>query len=431
MNCKWHIDENCPIWCYPRLLNTLSLKGWHEDNIVLLHKDSYTDGYNRYILKYNKLSMAILYLNNIATENKMATFKKEPFHFYFDKTSIVLFIVCNNQYITIAHSDFPNPKQLYLLYCIFYNKTSLNDFVQKCIKEFINYTCCFAGLGSILLCEVARQIATSISLFSKRVIYIDKSGNWFSNNEYLSQKELLQLMSYNKTNTHSLEENGYDDKADFTAVITESEATEGIIEFLKQNSYICKIIVITNSPNINFTNNQYIDGYSLIDKLSNIKPKDHNNSLFHRDIGNNNDNPIEKRKIYNDASQELIHIPEMNEHWAYKRNKQITDNNNLNFSTMARQTSFEHQIELAESLKSYLHGFQERLGEVAKNYKNKSKELYEAGMMDEMHHDFEQNYMHETIISIAKVVERINDCDIPFVEKYIDELENLMESHRR
>ena len=98
---------------------------------------------------------------------------------------------------------------------------------------------------------------------------------------------------------------------------------------------------------------------------------------------------------------------------------------------MARQTSFEHQIELAESLKSYLHGFQERLGEVAKNYKNKSNELYEAGMMDEMHHDFEQNYMHETIISIAKVVDRINDCDIPFVEKYIDELENLMESHRR
>jgi hypothetical protein len=90
---------------------------------------------------------------------------------------------------------------------------------------------------------------------------------------------------------------------------------------------------------------------------------------------------------------------------------------------MARQTSFSHQIELAENLKNYLHGFQERLGDVAQNYKNKCNDLFEAGMMDETFKDFEQNYMQETIQKIANVVTQINERDIPFIEKYIDYLE--------
>lgn len=104
---------------------------------------------------------------------------------------------------------------------------------------------------------------------------------------------------------------------------------------------------------------------------------------------------------------------------------------NINSGIMARKTSFEHQIELAESLKAYLHGFQERLGYVAKNYRDKCNDLYEAGMMDETYADFEQNYMRETVIKIASVVERINDCDIPFVERYIGELEQMRSNHNK
>ena len=98
--------------------------------------------------------------------------------------------------------------------------------------------------------------------------------------------------------------------------------------------------------------------------------------------------------------------------------------NNLNQTNMAKQTSFSYQIELAESLKSYLHGFQERLGAVAQNYSNKCNEMYEAGMMDETHEDFVQNYMEETVRKIQDLIEQINEADIPFVEKYIDYLEN-------
>jgi deoxyadenosine/deoxycytidine kinase len=104
----------------------------------------------------------------------------------------------------------------------------------------------------------------------------------------------------------------------------------------------------------------------------------------------------------------------------------ITVNNTI----MARNTSLEHQLQLAESLKSYLHGFQERLGEVAQNYKSKCNQLYDAGMIDEVHKDFEQNYMQATIRKTAVVVEQINEADIPFVEKFIADLEETLAKHR-
>ena len=101
----------------------------------------------------------------------------------------------------------------------------------------------------------------------------------------------------------------------------------------------------------------------------------------------------------------------------------------INEINMARQTSYQTQIELASDLKRYLHGFQERLAEVAKNYQTKSHDLYEAGMMDETHKDFEENYVRETVAHIAGVVELINERDIPFVQKYIDKMEELRDQY--
>jgi hypothetical protein len=107
-----------------------------------------------------------------------------------------------------------------------------------------------------------------------------------------------------------------------------------------------------------------------------------------------------------------------------------TNNNNIhnkitikNNSNMARQTSYEYQIEIAEGLKKYLHNFQDRLGVVAQQYQSKCNDLHGAGMMEETHQKFEQEYVHETIRQIAQVVDRINACDIPFIEKHIAALE--------
>ena len=86
---------------------------------------------------------------------------------------------------------------------------------------------------------------------------------------------------------------------------------------------------------------------------------------------------------------------------------------------MAKQTSFEYQIELAEGIKRYLHGLQERLGVVAQDYMRKCNDLADAGMMQEDWLKFTQDYAQVTYHKIESVVEQINECDIPFIEKYI------------
>lgn len=110
----------------------------------------------------------------------------------------------------------------------------------------------------------------------------------------------------------------------------------------------------------------------------------------------------------------------------FNEQKENNTPNKLNSKNMAnRQTSFSHQIELLESLKSYLHGFQERLAIVAEKYEKQVNDLYDAGgMMDETFNDFHDNYVEVTKGKIQNLINQINDLDIPFVEKEIDYLES-------
>ena len=94
-----------------------------------------------------------------------------------------------------------------------------------------------------------------------------------------------------------------------------------------------------------------------------------------------------------------------------------------------RKTSFDYQIELAEELKKYLHGFQDRLSYVGQKYREYSDNLYEAGMLDEPHRNFSENYMEVTVQKIDSLVAQINECDIPFVERYIAGLEEMQYRH--
>lgn len=94
----------------------------------------------------------------------------------------------------------------------------------------------------------------------------------------------------------------------------------------------------------------------------------------------------------------------------------------VNTTIMARQTSFQHQIELAEDLKAYLVRLQENLANAAQKYHDKTNSLYEAGMMDEKHQVLEE-YMFETASRIKSIVEQINESDIPFVDSWINYLE--------
>lgn len=98
---------------------------------------------------------------------------------------------------------------------------------------------------------------------------------------------------------------------------------------------------------------------------------------------------------------------------------------------MARITSYEAQAELAEQLRRYLHGLQSRLGAVVNQYRQFAGQLYDAGMLDEAHNDFVTNYMSETNDKINSVIDNINERDIPFVNSYIQELEEQMAKHKK
>lgn len=99
--------------------------------------------------------------------------------------------------------------------------------------------------------------------------------------------------------------------------------------------------------------------------------------------------------------------------------------NPIHIETMAEKESIRGQIEMAEELKRYLHGFQERLGAVAESYKKKCDDLYDAGMLREKIETFISDNLAETTSKLSEVVESINDKDIPYLEKYIEQLESL------
>ena len=87
--------------------------------------------------------------------------------------------------------------------------------------------------------------------------------------------------------------------------------------------------------------------------------------------------------------------------------------------------SYGHELALAEDLKKYLNTLQERLNIVQMQYWNKSNDLSQAGMMEEVYSKFVQEYVSETTQKIKDVVSQINERDIPFIERYIAYLNSL------
>lgn len=141
-------------------------------------------------------------------------------------------------------------------------------------------------------------------------------------------------------------------------------------------------------------------------------------------------NTIESKPHINNCSDVECyqHALNINENPNHNTNNTIKVKNIINnkitvkATIMARQTSFQHQIELAEDLKAYLIRLQENLANAAQKYHDKTNSLYEAGMMDEKHQVLEE-YMFETVSRIKSIVEQINESDIPFVDSWINYLE--------
>ena len=93
---------------------------------------------------------------------------------------------------------------------------------------------------------------------------------------------------------------------------------------------------------------------------------------------------------------------------------------------MAKQTSYDYQIQLAEGLKNSLNNLQESLYAASRAYWSKSNDLNQAGMMDETYNRFVQEYVSETARKIEDAAKQINERDIPFIEKHIAYLEQAI-----
>jgi len=91
--------------------------------------------------------------------------------------------------------------------------------------------------------------------------------------------------------------------------------------------------------------------------------------------------------------------------------------------TMSSSTSFSHQVELLLGLKQYLNDFQDRLSGVSANYERKLNELHGAGLMEETYQRYSANELTQTKAMIARLIEHIEQSDLPAVNKEIAYLE--------
>lgn len=88
---------------------------------------------------------------------------------------------------------------------------------------------------------------------------------------------------------------------------------------------------------------------------------------------------------------------------------------------MAKQTSFAHQKQVLEQFSSILSGFENEFKGLIHRYEQSIQSLYEEeGLMEEIYDDYRNTYMHSMKSSLLELLSRIQDEDIPFVEKEID-----------
>jgi hypothetical protein len=88
---------------------------------------------------------------------------------------------------------------------------------------------------------------------------------------------------------------------------------------------------------------------------------------------------------------------------------------------MAKQTSFAHQKEVLEHFQSLLSGLENEFKELIYKYEQGIASLYEdEGLMEEVYEDYTTTYLGPFKDSLMDLLGRIQEEDIPFVEKELD-----------
>jgi len=88
---------------------------------------------------------------------------------------------------------------------------------------------------------------------------------------------------------------------------------------------------------------------------------------------------------------------------------------------MARQTSFAHQKSVLEQFLSLLTGFEGDFKLLIQKFDEEVTSLYEnQGLMDEIYEDYKATYLNSLNTTLLDIQTRIEEEDIPFVEREID-----------
>jgi hypothetical protein len=88
---------------------------------------------------------------------------------------------------------------------------------------------------------------------------------------------------------------------------------------------------------------------------------------------------------------------------------------------MAKQTSFAHQRSVLEQFSSFLSGFENEFKNLVQKYEDNISSLYEdQGLMEEIYEDYKSQYLQPMKTSLAELLSRIQEEDIPYIEKEID-----------
>jgi hypothetical protein len=88
---------------------------------------------------------------------------------------------------------------------------------------------------------------------------------------------------------------------------------------------------------------------------------------------------------------------------------------------MAKQTSFAYQKSVLEQFSSFLSGFENEVKNLVQRYEENISSLYEdQGLMEEIYEDYNSLYLQPMKTSLTEILSRIQEEDIPFIEKEID-----------
>ena len=88
---------------------------------------------------------------------------------------------------------------------------------------------------------------------------------------------------------------------------------------------------------------------------------------------------------------------------------------------MARQTSFAHQRSVLESFLSLLTGLESDFKSLIQRFDDEVTSLYEdQGLMEEIYEDYKATYLNSLNSTLSDIHTRIQEDDIPFIEKELD-----------